>query len=55
MGAELYGRMEDCGGRLVTQPGQNQVYVPVKDLGPSSKRLPGNMPIDHIDLNVTRS
>ena len=43
--------MDDRGQRLMTQPGQNQVYVPVKNLGHGSKRLPGNISIDHIDLH----
>jgi hypothetical protein len=41
--------MDDRGERLVTQPGQKQVYVPAKDLGRGSKRLPGNVSTDHFD------
>jgi hypothetical protein len=41
--------MDYRGERLVTQPGQKQVYVPVKDFGRGSKRLPGNVNTDHVD------
>lgn len=41
--------MGDRVERLVKQPGQNQVYVPVKDVGRGSKRLPGNVNTDHVD------
>jgi hypothetical protein len=41
--------MVDRGERLVKQPGQNQVYVPVKDVGRGSKLLPGNVSTDHFD------
>jgi hypothetical protein len=47
--------MDVRGERLVTQPGQNQVYVPVRETDPCSKRLSGNVNIDHTDMNVIRS
>lgn len=53
--AETQGRMDVRGERLVSQPGQNQVYVPVRETGPRSKRLSGNVNIDHSDMNVIRS
>jgi len=40
--------MDNRGERLVKQPGQNQVYVPVKDAGRGSKLLPGFVKIRYV-------
>jgi len=41
--------MDGRGEPLLKQPGQDQLYVPVKDVDRGSKRLPGNVSTDHVD------